>query len=150
MRQPALSNRDDFDHWVSYMPDGLKHFFDGLPDQIRNKLDYSPASLDALEKWILETYPSTEAMLKPDQASRVGGAARYIGETFRKAIGGHWDIRFDDPNNAFFAIPILTGFNEHPAPTPVSPLALTTTAADRRTGKFLRTILENKLKRIVK
>src|SRR5215207_2074572 len=139
MNQPALSTREDFEYWLSYMPDGLKHFFDSFPDRIRDKLDFSPESLDVLESWILETYPSTEAMLKPDQASRVGGAARYTGETFRKVLGGYWDIRFDDPNYAFFAIPILTGFNERPAPTPVSPLALTTSSADRRTGKFLRT-----------
>jgi hypothetical protein len=146
MSKPALTTREDFESWVDYMAEGIKHFLNSLPEQVRVKLDYSPESLDVLEDWLLRTYPTTKSMLEADQAALVGGAARYVGETFRRRIGGLWDIRLDDPQFAFFAMPILTGFEERS--TPICPLTLVTASGDRRTGKFIRTVMENTMKRL--
>jgi hypothetical protein len=136
-----LTTRDDFEYWLMDMDDALERFFGILPLQTREKLDFSPSSLGALEAWILNKYPSIRAMLESDQSLLVDGAARYIGETFRKSLGGYWDIQLDDPKFAYFGVPILTGFEEKP--TPVCPLTLATASADRKTGKYLSTILEN-------
>lgn len=84
-------------------------------------------------------------MLDPAEADQVDGIARYIGETLRKTVGGHWDIRLDDPKYVFYGLPELTGFG--PRSTPVCPLTLATTAADRRTGKFLRGIADGMVRR---
>jgi hypothetical protein len=137
----ALTTRDDFEYWIVDMDDALNRFMQILPEPLREKLNYSPASLDYLEAWILDCYPNTSAMLENSQSQIVDGAARYIGETFRRAIGGYWDIRLDDPNTAFFGVPILIGFEERS--TPIAPLALATASADRRTGNFIRSVLEN-------
>lgn len=145
VNRQALTTRDDFEYWIVDMDDALDRFMQILPEPLREKLDYSPASLDHLEAWILERYPNTTAMLENSQSRIVDGAARYIGESFRRAIGGYWDINLDDPKTAFFGVPILTGFEERP--TPICPLALATASADRRTGSFIRTVLENQISR---
>jgi hypothetical protein len=147
-KAPPRTSRDDFDHWVSDMDDSLSRFLSGPVATIRERLDFTPQSLDTLEHWLLERYRSTKDMLASDQAPTIDGTARYIGETFRKAIGGHWDIELENPKDAYFGLPILTSFE--PKPTPICPATLATTTADRRTGTFLRTILERTAKRIGK
>ncbi|AFY43308.1 hypothetical protein Nos7107_2708 [Nostoc sp. PCC 7107] len=141
MNRTALTTHNDFQWWLMDMDDALERFLAILPPQVKKKLDFSPSSLSTLEAWILDKYPNTPAMLESDQSRLVDGVARYIGETFRKSLGGRWDIQLDDPKFVYFGVPILTGFEEKP--TPICPLTLATASADRRTGKYLRTILEN-------
>jgi hypothetical protein len=143
MKDQASTTRDHFEYWFFEMDDALERFLARLPPKTRQKLDFSPSSLDILEAWILDAYPDIATMLKHDQADIVGGAARYIGETFRRTIGGYWDIRLDDPKMAFSGLPILTGSKERP--TPVCPITLVTASADRRTGNYIRTVLEAKM-----
>jgi hypothetical protein len=139
MRKVA-TNRDDFEYWLADMDDALDRFIATLPASLRGRLDYSPASLDALEAWILERYPTTQAMLAPSEAQVVDGLARYVGETIRKNIGGKWDIRLDDPKYAFYGLPQLTGFG--PRSTPEAPITLATAAADRREGNYIRSVFD--------
>ena len=120
------------------MDDFLEEFIAQFPAEDRHHLDYSPSSLDVVEKWILKTYPDTDDMLVPSESERVNGVACYVGETFRKTLGGKWDIRLDDPKFAYYSMPILTGAYDAECP-----LCLVTASADRRTGDFLRTVLEN-------
>ncbi len=143
-----ITTVDDFNHWVADMDDALRRFTATLPDDLRQRLDLSPASLDVLERWLLDRYPSVAAMTSATEALTVDGAARYIGETLRKSIGGHWDIRLDDPKYAYFNRPILTGFE--PQPTPFCPQAMASTAVDRRTGHLLRGQLERKREKLAK
>jgi hypothetical protein len=140
-----LKTEEQFEYWLADMDDALDRFFKLLPDNVRARLDFSVASLDVLEAWILEKFHDNQEMLQPDAAIILDGLARYIGETFRKAIGGRWEIRLDDPNYVFHRLPQLTGFSERS--TPESPISLATAAASRRTGNYLRTILENMKKR---
>lgn len=137
--ESPLSRRDMFEYWLIHMPFALDEFLDSFPDDIRQVLDYSVESLDVLEKWILDKYPSGEAMLDDRYVwDKIG---RYIGTTFRKHIGGKWDIELDNPNKAFFRIPILV---DHKGPHNVNicPFALATASANRRSLGFLRSALE--------
>lgn len=130
---------DQFNLWMADMDDALRRFREAMPAETRQKLDYSPDSLDAVESWILATYPSPDAMLEPDQAQALDGAARYIGETFQRNVGGVWDIIVDKPGHVFFKMPVLTGIG---GPTSSDcPHSLATAAADRRTGTYLSDIL---------
>lgn len=139
------TTREQFEIWLADMDDALDRFFATLPPDLRSKLDYSPASLDALEAWILERYRDTKSILDRRESTVVDGLARYIGETFRKTIGGHWDIELDNPKDVYYGLPQLTGFG--PRPTPECPSSLATAATSRRTGNYLSTILENMRKR---
>jgi len=136
--------REDFEYWLADMDDAIERFLGGVASRVSERLDLSPASLDVLEAWIVERYASTEAMLAPSESRIVDGLARYIGETFRKAIGGRWEIRFDDSKYVFYGKPQLTDFWDKP--TPVCPLSLATAAADRRTGEFLSGVLASYLR----
>lgn len=142
MADHARTNLDDFNAWVADMDDALERFLQRLPEALRRKMNYSPESLDDLENWLLARYPSKDMMLVADQSRTVDGVARYIGETFRKNAGGHWDIELKDPKAAFFAVPFLKGFR-----TPICPLALATAAASRRKPGFIQKVLQNNLGR---
>lgn len=140
----VAKQREDFEYWLADMDDAIERFLDRLPAEVVERLDFSPGSLDALESWILNRYTNTQEMLAPSESLVVDGLARYIGETFRKAIGGHWEIRLDDPKYVFYGKPQLTAFWDKP--TPVCPLPLATASADRRTGRFLSDVLASYLR----
>ena len=140
--------RENFEEWLFEMDDALDRFVDGIAEPTRSQLDFSPASLDVLEAWVLERYRSPEELMKAEAKNVLDGVARYIGEAYRKQIGGRWQIRLDDPRYAFFGLPELTGFSERP--TPICPHSLATAMTDRRNGTYLRTVLENARKRLAK
>jgi hypothetical protein len=137
-RKPTT--RDDFDYWVEYMDDAIDEFKKRLPPEVAGALDYSPGSLDVLEQWILQHYPSPQEVKAAD-LEIVDGAARYVGETFRRALRDHyWDIDLDNEKNVYFGRPVLTTKEK---PTPISPLSLVTASADRRRGDFLSSLLKD-------
>ena len=136
-----LTTRDDFEEWLAAMDDLLEEFIAHFPAGKREMLDFTPESLNVVEAWILEKYPDPYSMIKEEENETLDGLACYIGETFRTARGGKWDIRLDDPKLAFYCLPMLTGWEKDY--TPMCPVTLATASADRRTGKYLRTVLEN-------
>ena len=142
----ALSNRDDFEYWLSNIDEEIDFLLEIVPKEINSELDFSVNSLEVLESWILKKYKSTEQMLMKTQTKRVNSIACYIGETFRKNIGGKWDIKLEDKKFVFFGIPILTNFLQESSP--FCPLALATTTADRTTGSFLKNILQIQINKI--
>jgi hypothetical protein len=123
------------------MDDALDRFLAATPESIRGQLDQSPQSLRLLEEWLLSRYASTDVMLPASEAQLVDGAARYVGEVFRKSLGGKWTIEAKDRRNAFYGLPQLTGLPGQQAQ--LCPLTLVTASADRRTGIFLQTIYLN-------
>ena len=133
------TTRADFESWLVDMDDALERFVDALPQELAQRLDYTPGSLDALEKWILDRYASTDQMLASSQATTVDGLARYIGETFRKAIGGRWGIRLDDPKYVFYGLPEIIGYSDKA--TSLCPMSLATASPDRRNGRYLSGVL---------
>lgn len=141
-----MSNQvqEKFEYWLFEMDDALDCFLESLPSNTRSSLDFSPASLDAIESWLLSTYDSVQSVKQPDQAAILDGAARYIGETFRRNLGGKWMIETSDSDYVFFGIPTLSGCRGQQ--TSLCPLALATASVDRRRGNYLRTIFENMLK----
>lgn len=132
------ASRDDFECWLATMDDFLEEFLAEFPAAERARLDYSAESLDIVEAWILNTYPSSEAAAAPTESQRLNRVACYVGEVFRKKLGTKWDIRLDDPSYVFYGMPIIVGRRVDDCP-----LTLVTAAANRRTGKYLRTVLEN-------
>jgi hypothetical protein len=69
------------------------------------RLDYSPASLDALEELWLSSK-------KAGDAERLSTrCARYVGEVYRRNLGGIWRLELDDPRKAAFGLPVISGFS---------------------------------------
>lgn len=141
MSMQTLENEDLFEFWLMEMDNALDRFFGVLPEGARQGMDYSPESLQILEAWLLGKYSDTTMMLPVSESKLVDGVARYIGEVFRRNLGGKWIIDFKDKKNAFYGLPQLGGMPGQKLQ--ICPLTLATTSADRRTGKFLQTIYQN-------
>jgi hypothetical protein len=52
--------KEDFEYWLFEMDDALERFLQGIGEPVRSQLDFSPASLDALEAWVLERYANPD------------------------------------------------------------------------------------------
>jgi hypothetical protein len=135
------SKQEQFQHWLMDMDDAIQRFIDSLPLDARSKLDGTDVSLEAVEAWLLTQYTSPRDAAAADQATFVDGAARYVGEIFRRRTGSKWGIKFTDPKDVFFGLPTLTGGSI--GATPICPLTMVTASTDRRTGNYFATILKN-------
>jgi hypothetical protein len=143
----TAEERDLFENWLAHMDDALEEFFARLPPALRVALDDTPPSLDALEAFLLGRYPDVEA-IRADPEPYLDGAARYVGEVFRRTIGGRWRMRDDDPSYVYAGLPELTFLPARD--TPACPIRLVTTALHRRTGTFLSTVLANQARIIAR
>ena len=133
-----IDSAEQFEYWLAHMDDALAEFFARLPDGMRDKLDGSAASLDVLEQWLLERYPSPAEIMADSELPILDGASRYVGEVFRKNIGGRWRIRLDDPKYAYHGLPELTFLDKRD--TPECPLSVVTAALARRSGRYMSTV----------
>jgi hypothetical protein len=140
-----MDAREEFEYWLADMDDALDRFLQSLPADASSRLDYSIDSLNVLEAWILANYADSNEMLAAGQTANLNGAARYIGETMRRILGGHWDVDLTKKNNVYFGLPVITGFSSPPMPQ--SPLMLATATASRRKGDFLATVFANLVQR---
>jgi hypothetical protein len=148
MNTQLIENNDKFEYWLMDMDDALIRFVDTLPTEIKAQIDFSPESLVVLEAWLLSKYSDTDKIMLMTESKVVDGAARYVGEVFRRCLGGKWVIDFKDKNNVFYGLPQLSGL---PGQTvQICPLTLVTASTDRRTGKFLYTIYLNNKKNAAK
>ena len=135
------SSDDRFQFWLMDMDDAIDRFVQSAPQDVRQRLDHSAESLDALEEWVLAKYKSPADALPAQEAAFLDGAARYLGEVLRTRTGSKWAIRFDDPKYVFHGLPILKGGKL--GEMPCCPLTTVTAATDRRTGRYFSTILRN-------
>lgn len=138
MSDRPRTTRDDFEMWLFVMDDRLEEFISSLPQDVGRALDYSPESLDVLEAWLLRNFPDISSIKAVTKT--LDGAARYVGETFRLALGGGWDIELENTQDVFYELPVLTV--QYPRECPHT---LTTTSLDRRTGDVFRRVLTNML-----
>jgi hypothetical protein len=123
------------------MDNALGSFQSVVAGNINYDLDYSPESLLLLEDWLLNKYENVDTALMGSEAKVVDGAARYVGEIFRKSFGGRWVIELIDKKNAFYGLPQLSGMVGQKAQ--ICPSTLVTSSIDRRSGSFLKTIYLN-------
>ena len=134
-RLRKMISHEQFQDWLAHMDDALEAFLARLPAEMRERLDGSPESLGVLEAWLLERYPTIDAILEDEEASHLDGAARYVGEVFRRMLGGHWRLRLNNPKYVYYGIPEFWFLEKKD--TPIASLPLVTSSLDRRTGKHL-------------
>ena len=139
-RLDELDDQAFFQEWIAAMDDSLDIFSTMVPREVSRQLDFTPKSLDALERWVLDRYPSIEATRAESEQYDLEYMARYVGETIRRNIGGEWRISYDDPKAAYYAVPHIRFAEQVP---PLTPKYMLTASTSRRTGHFLRTVLTN-------
>jgi len=136
-------NQDEENYvwWLTIMPDVLLRLAE-LPKALRESLDYSISSLDAIEKYLMENYSFEEMKDVKNKYAR-DLFARYIGETFRKNLENcYWTIDLEDRKNVFYGLPVLI-VKEKQNVAPISPYFLVIALLDRQKGNFLSSILKN-------
>lgn len=136
MNNRIEEQKELFEYWLFEMDDVLENFTkrfkkDNLP------LDYSVTSLNYVESLILSYFPDIEEIKKTEHKHFYDELARYVGETFRKNIGGTWKLDIERESSAYYGLPILD------YPTPICPHRFVTATIDRKKGTFLSTILTN-------
>lgn len=99
------SDIEKFQQFVFEMDDVLEGFIAASSEQ-GFTFDYSVSSLDALESYIEENIGSKE------EINSITRVSRYLGEVFRKNLGGRWDLSLDDPKNINYKLPIINEFSE--------------------------------------
>ena len=66
----------------------------------------------------------------------------YIGETFRKHIGGKWYIDLKNKKNAYYSMPVLTS-SEYRGERYIASMTFATACIHRKKGDYISTILRN-------
>jgi hypothetical protein len=124
-------NEDWFEEWLMLLPDELEKIEKALNHL---DLDDSPESLLRLEGWILDNYPSMDAILDDREKMTLDALLRYVGEVFRVHLQGKWEIVRGDPQYVFDCLPIIRFSGSIPN---TSPLSLVIASIDRHTGGFI-------------
>lgn len=113
---------------------------DELYAVIGRELPPDVESLDALEAFLLDRYPDPAAAVSLERRGIADAAARHIGLVFVLNVeDAVWDIELDDEDRVFYRLPVIRFGDGAEA----CPLALATASLDRRTGQYLRTVVEN-------
>ncbi|MDH2436135.1 hypothetical protein QCD60_26750 [Pokkaliibacter sp. MBI-7] len=92
------SDLEKFQDFMFEMSDVLELFISTASEN-GYILDYS---LDSLEHLI----DSTEEK----NVNFMNRCARYLGEVFRKELGGYWDIDLENPVNLYYKLPVIAKF----------------------------------------
>jgi hypothetical protein len=135
-----MIDREGFEGWLIFIDITIKQFLDELPEEVAQRLDFTPGSLDALEAWLLSKYESPAAILQPSENWFLDRSAKYVGETIRRSAGGEWDINLDNPSVVFYGVPVIRREGSSYTDCPAS---LVTASLDRRQGTYIRKIVEN-------
>jgi hypothetical protein len=131
-----MNKRQQFEEWLVGMDDKLDLLRDEVPKEVADKMDYSPESLSALERWLLSAYGSVDKVVQSDKYL-LDRLSCYVGETFRKNTGGIWTIDYSDQDSVYYGLPVL----QREGKAPRCPLSVLTASLDRHTGSYMEGII---------
>ena len=132
--------QEDFQEWIFFISDKMDEFTDTFAQENHLILDYTMDSLDDLEKWILEHYADAYDLIA--DAKMLDRLGIYIGETFRKYLGGKWVIDLKNKKNVYYSMPALMDPYDKVS---TSPLPNATACISRNKGNYISRILVNRI-----
>lgn len=97
------SEREKFEQFLFEMDDVLEAFV-ATANARGFALDYSLESLAGLEQQWLETGDGER------DGSAANRAARYLGEVFRRKLGGHWRLCEKGSRYLYNGLPVIAGY----------------------------------------
>lgn len=141
----VLENKiEQFEWWITCIPDKVEWLKEILTKEIASQLDYSSQSLNVLSKFLLSNYSLNNLSLKVDK-ELWDCLASYVGTTFRKNLkNSFWDIELNDKSDVYYNKPILR-VKDNKMP-PFCPHLMVLAVLDRGDESFLSTILNNYVK----
>ncbi|MCS3529756.1 hypothetical protein [Chryseobacterium sp. JUb7] len=132
--------QENFQDWIFHIDDKMDIFTGDFAQENNLDLDNTIKSLDELETWIINTF-NDRFELKENQ-ELLDLLIIYIGETFRKYIGGKWFMDTEDKANAYYMMPVLTS-PDYKGERYIAPLTFATACISRKKGNYMSTILKN-------
>ncbi|UOU98469.1 hypothetical protein MUU74_00540 [Chryseobacterium daecheongense] len=132
--------QENFQEWIFLIGEKMDAFTEDFAKENNLNLDYSIRSLDEIEKWIIGTYPTIKELR--DDHKMLDLLTIYIGETFRKHIGGKWVMDTEDQENAYYMMPTLTS-PDYTGEVYKSPRTFATASIPRKKGNYISTILKS-------
>jgi len=96
--------------------------------------------LDEIENRILGNYSEIKDLI--NDTKMLDYLTVYIGETFRKHIGGKWYIDLKNKKNAYYSMPVLTS-PEYRGERYIVSMTFATACIHRKKGDYISTILRN-------
>lgn len=134
--------QENFQDWIFFISDKMDYFTEDFVKEQNLILDYSVKSLDCIEKWILTNFKHHSDLIAQDKL--LDYITIYIGETFRKHIGGKWYIDLKNKKNAYYSMPVLTS-PSYVGEVYVAPMTYATACISRQMGNYISTILLNRM-----
>lgn len=134
--------RENFEAWIETIDERLSDWFSTLKPELRSLLDYTPASLDEIEKYLINKYELND-LRDPENKHDIDAVASYIIKVFfLNWPKPKYTIELDDEKNILFNRPaIMTNPGIGMAFSPYQ--ILPSTLNSKRVGVF-RKILESK------
>ncbi len=138
---------DDFQEWIILIDDKMDYFTRKFAEEQNLILDYSIRSLDELERWILDNFDDHKKLIADSKL--LDYMTIYVGETFRKHIGGKWFIDLKNKRNAYYSMPVLTD-PSYQGVVYKSPMTFVTACISRKEGNYISRILNNCIQDILR
>ena len=137
----------DFDEWIFFLSDKLDYFTGPFAAERGLTLDYTPESLDVLEHWLLGKYEKSMDLVEDKEPYgydyRLADLCGiYVGEVYRRQLGGTWYMILDQPKNVYYKLPSLR-YETRTGPYYICPLTLATACIQRKRGDYMRWVLGN-------
>jgi hypothetical protein len=128
------------------IPDSeMKALFTLLPTLRQEDLDFSPGSLNTVEACLLSNVESYAILLEEKHGTAYRALIKYVGETFRQALGGKWTRSIDEPwgPSPIQEYPTIKGYPGEQVTFHFD--TMLTAALSRGTGVSISTLLERNL-----
>lgn len=130
-----LHSHDELQRWLADEVEVREE----LEELMGVELDVDERSLDVLESFLLARYRTVDDALRLDQRAVLDAAARHVGLVLLLLVdNARWDIEVDDPDDVFYELPVI----RFPNGDAECPLSLCTACLERRTGSYLRGVVE--------
>ncbi|PJK00149.1 hypothetical protein CO615_05720 [Lysobacteraceae bacterium NML75-0749] len=134
--------QNDFQDWIFCIDEKMEYFTEDFARKNNLVLDYSVQSLDDLERWIFSNFENNELLI--ENSKLLDLLTIYIGETFRRHIGGKWVMDTKNKENAFYMRPVLWS-KDFRGVVYKNPMAYATACISRRKGDYISGILNNNM-----
>lgn len=140
-----IYTQEAFSEWITENPEKLNRVTGEFAKKNNLKLDYSIASLDALEQWILKNYEMATDLKEEEDVLDM--LALYVGETYIKHIGGEWYHESENDKSMFFQ-QIVMKYEEDGETAYRSARALCTSCISRHRGTLISSTLKKSIAKI--
>ncbi len=131
--------QEDFQEWIFQIEFKMDYFTSEFAQEQNLTLDYSMQSLDDLEAWLLTHYDNHHILMEDKKL--LDYLTVYIGETFRKHLGGKWFIDLKNKKNAYYSMPVLTD-PSYRGEVYIASMTFATACISRKDGQYISRILE--------